>query len=137
MSFTKDKFVKALLKAGVPSSQIDNALDDLATQTDTGDSTAGVPKLKPILVRQEGDEFARYIMCIREDENPKLIPDKLRAAARAYNITRRGKSHPVSTFEEAMYEIPLKTFKEHGISLSPKAVVPEITVPAVLVKEDP
>jgi len=61
------------------------------------------------------DEFIGWCFQIDEDQNPGELVDKIKAAARDFNDSKKGRKVPVNTIGETVQNVPSKFFKEYKI----------------------
>jgi len=70
------------------------------------------------------ENLAALIYQIPENEPYDSVPDRIRAAVKNFNLTKKGQKHPVSSVTEAFQAIAPKILKAEGLLRKTKELVP-------------
>jgi 16S rRNA C1402 (ribose-2'-O) methylase RsmI len=130
----------AAREAGVPAELIKVMEKDLLKAAQE-EKNARVPKSKSktqfvVLIddpenKLEGQPLLGWVAQI-EDEAPQMaLVDRVKAAARAFNESRKGRKRPVKNIRETFMSVPRKFFKDgiEGHKTLPKTKEPVALIP--------
>jgi hypothetical protein len=70
------------------------------------------------------DNIAALIYQIQEDADYNSVPDRISAAIKQFNLTKKGQKHPVKSISEAFGVVAPKLWKAEGILRKTKEIVP-------------
>lgn len=70
-----------------------------------------------------GHELAGWVLQLPEDEPMQSVGDKVKCAAKAFNLSKKGRRYPVSTVGETCENVPARIFKEQKLWLKTKEPV--------------
>ena len=131
--------VKRILKrADLESAVMSEILGELQSAVADTASGDGEPKAAPekkqfIIVVADNDglltdkELVGWVLQLPEEENMLSVSEKLLKTAKAFNLSKRGRKHPVETLGELCEYVPSRIFKEQKLYLKTKA--PVLVVP--------
>lgn len=71
----------------------------------------------------EGEEYVGWVAQISEDDDTATTVDRIVKSAYDYNLSKKGRRHPVKTIGEACEAVPARFQKEHGVSVKTKLAV--------------
>ena len=75
----------------------------------------------------DGKHCVGWILQLPEDEPMQSVGEKLMRTAKAFNLSKRGRRHPVETIGETCENVPGKIFREQQLWLKTKE--PVLVVP--------
>ena len=131
--------VKRILKrADLESSVMSEILGELQSAVADAASEADEPKVAPekkqfiiVVVDNEGlltdKEMVGWVLQLPEEDDMTSVSEKLLKTAKSFNLSKKGRKHPVETLGELCEYVPSRIFKEQKLSLKTK--VPVLVVP--------
>ena len=131
--------VKRILKrADLESSVMIEILGELQSAVADAASEDGEPKVAPekkqfiiVVADNEGlltdKEMVGWVLQLPEEDAMTSVSEKLLKTAKAFNLTKKGRKHPVETLGELCEYVPARIFKEQKLSLKTKT--PVLVVP--------
>jgi len=126
---------KVLQRNELDARQVSQIIEDINKELEKEEPKGpGVKKEFGILVSDpngaiQGVDLTGWVVQIPEGEDPKMIHEKIIAAAYEYNVTPKGRRFPVETIGEACESVTARIFKEQGIWIKNKQ-------PLLLVRTD-
>ena len=131
--------VKRILKrADLESSVMSEILGELQSAVADAASEADEPKVAPekkqfiiVVADNEGlltdKEMVGWVLQLPEEDDMTSVSEKLLKTAKSFNLSKKGRKHPVETLGELCEYVPSRIFKEQKLSLKTK--VPVLVVP--------
>ena len=131
--------VKRILKrADLESSVMSEILGELQSAVADATSEADEPKAAPekkqfiiVVADNEGlltdKEMVGWVLQLPEEDAMTSVSEKLLKTAKSFNLSKKGRKHPVETLGELCEYVPSRIFKEQKLSLKTK--VPVLVVP--------
>ncbi len=131
--------VKRILKrADLESSVVSEILGELQSAVADAGSETDEPKVAPekkqfiIVVADNeglltGKEMVGWVLQLPEEDAMTSVTEKLLKTAKSFNLSKKGRKHPVETLGELCEYVPSRIFKEQKLSLKTK--VPVLVVP--------
>jgi hypothetical protein len=119
----------ALKQAKVEDAKTREIVEQLkAREADEKESKgADGPKAKSqYVIVANGDRSFGWAIVMPEDAAPQSVLDRINAASHAFNMSKRGKKHPVKTVGESLESTSRKFFKNEGLQVKNKLMVPII-----------
>lgn len=100
----------------------------LAAQEPEEEKPPAVKKQYVVLVSDptgflKGVDMVAWVMQIPESESPATIQDRILRSAYDFNVTKRGRLHPVQTIGEAIENVKAAQFKENDVWVKTKTPV--------------
>ena len=135
MSLKIDEVVSVLRSNQIPASNISKIVAELKDREESKKSVSAGPKSKKQYVflasSSTSTAAAGFVVQIDESEDANTTVDKVRAAARAYNGSRKGSKTPVSSVAETL-SLPRKFLVDSGIWVKTKEPVRLLDLPTGL-----
>lgn len=132
MSLKINEVISVLRANQIPSANLRKIVTDLES-AEENKKTAKEPGAKKQFVlitsyAAAGVPETGFAVQIEESEDTANTLDKIRAAARAYNQTRKGQKMPVRTISESLSALPAKILVENGIWRKTKEPVRTLSI---------
>lgn len=133
------EIVKRILKrADLESSVVSEILGELQSAAEDAASDGNEPKTVPekkqfIIVVADNDglltgkELVGWVLQLPEEEDMTSVSERLLKTAKAFNLSKKGRKHPVETLGELCEYVPARVFKEQKLFLKTKT--PVLVVP--------
>ena len=109
-----------------------------STGQDEGDST---PKKKQQFVvvvsdpdKQIKKDLTGWVLQMDEDEDCRVVVDRIKNAAYNYNASKNGQRYPVSSIGQAIGDVKTKFLKHQGVKIKTKEPVYIVTTDNILPK---
>lgn len=129
------EIVKQVLQhSDLGSALIHEILGELQSAIAKGNDPSGEGKKAPekkqfvvIISDEEGalweKEWVGWVLQLPESEAMQSVSEKLQKVAKSFNVSQRGRKHPVKTVGETCEWVPAKIFKEQKLWLKTKTPV--------------
>lgn len=98
------------------------------------DKPERAPKTRKQFVVLSTDGHLGWVCQLPENAAPQSAPERINAAAHAFNESKRGRLLPVKSLGEACESVPARFLKEADVKVVTKLVVPILKVANVLVE---
>ncbi len=102
----------------------------IAKGKNSSDEEEKVPEKKQFVVvvsdaegKLLGKEWVGWVLQLPESEAMQSVPEKLQKVAKSFNVSQRGRKHPVKTVGETCEWVSAKIFKEQKLWLKTKTPV--------------
>ena len=102
-------------------------VEELTAQTEGDEDEVAPPRAKQqyVIVGNATGEFG-WICQIGETESPHSILDRVNLSAHDFNASKKGRLLPVRSVGEAFESVARKWFKNQGVAVKTKIMVPII-----------
>lgn len=100
---------------------------NLAAQPDPEKEEKAPAAKKQWVILQNGPALG-WVLQIEENASPATVGDRIRAAAHAFNDSKKGRKVPVDSIGEALENVPARWFKTEENRTSVKTKLPVIVV---------
>jgi hypothetical protein len=111
--------------------ELQSAVDDVAAEE--GEPKAAAEKKQFIIVVADNEglladkELVGWVLQLPEEESMLSVPERLHKAAKAFNLSKKGRKNPVETIGELCEYVSSRIFKEQKLYLKTKE--PVLVVP--------